>query len=179
MKNRKIFAALGCLCLGLLTFACPARASSINTSDWPAWRGPTRDGIAAAGQNPPIHWSETEGIFWKAPLPGRGHGSPTVVGDRVYLATADPVKQTQSVLCLNRETGKTVWQSEVHSGHADPGHHSNSSAASSTVACDAERLFINFLNGGAVYTSALDLDGKILWQRKVCDYVTHQGFASS
>src|SRR5204863_3961252 len=54
-----------------------------------------------------------------------------------------------------------------------------SSAASSTVACDGERLFINFLNGGAVHTTALDLDGKILWQRKICDYVTHQGFGSS
>jgi outer membrane protein assembly factor BamB len=83
------------------------------------------------------------------------------------------------VLCLDRHTGKLVWQSEVHSSNADSGKHSNSSAASSTVACDGERLFINFLNGGAVHTTALDLDGKILWQRKICDYVTHQGFGSS
>jgi outer membrane protein assembly factor BamB len=89
------------------------------------------------------------------------------------------VKQSQSVLCLDRHTGKLVWQTEVHSSHADPGKHSNSSAASSTVAWDGERLFINFLNGGAVHTTALDLDGKVLWQRKVCDFVTHQGFASS
>jgi len=47
------------------------------------------------------------------------------------------------------------------------------------VACDGSRLYINFLNGGAVYTSALDLDGKLLWQHKVCDFVTHQGFGSS
>src|SRR3974390_1069668 len=54
--------------------------------DGPAWRGPTRDGIAAPGQNPPVHWSDTEGVLWKAPVPGRGHGSPTVVGARVYLS---------------------------------------------------------------------------------------------
>jgi outer membrane protein assembly factor BamB len=72
-----------------------------------------------------------------------------------------------------------IWQSEVHATGADPGHHSNSSAASATVACDGERLFINFLNDGAVYTSALDLQGKVLWQQKICDYVTHQGFAAS
>ena len=72
-----------------------------------------------------------------------------------------------------------VWETQVHGAQADPGKHSNSSAASSSVTCDGERLFINFLNGGAVHTTALDLDGKIKWQRKVCDYVTHQGFGSS
>ncbi len=154
--------------------------SAVNPAlDWPAWRGPTRDGLAAAGQNPPVQWSETESIVWKAPVPGRGHGSPTLVGDFIYLATADREKQSQSVLCLDRRTGKLVWQTEVHGSKADPGKHANSSAASSTVACDGEQLFINFLNAGAVHTTALDLKGKVLWQKKICDYVTHQGFASS
>lgn len=116
-------------------------------------------------------------MLWKAPLPGRGHGSPIVVGEGVFLATADA--QTQSILCLNRNTGKLVWEKKVHGGHPDPGHHSNSSAASSTVACDGARLYINFLNDDAVYTTALDLEGKLLWQHKVCDFVTHQGFGSS
>jgi outer membrane protein assembly factor BamB len=156
-----------------------APASAAQTSDWPAWRGPTRDGLAASGQNPPVQWSETEGVLWKMAIPGRGHGSPTVVGNRIYLATADRVKQSQSVLCLDRHTGKLLWQTEVHGGGADPGKHANSSAASSTVAYDGERLFINFLNGGAVWTTALDLNGLVLWQRRICDYVTHQGFASS
>ena len=145
--------------------------------DWPAWRGPTRDGVAAPGQNPPLQWSETEGVLWKAPVPGRGHGSPTIVGDHVYLATAD--REKQSVLCLNRNTGQRIWETKVHGGQPDPGHHSNSSAASSTVACDGTRLYVNFLNDGAVYTSALDVQGKLLWQHKVCDFVTHQGFGSS
>jgi outer membrane protein assembly factor BamB len=126
-----------------------------------------------------VEWSETNNILWKAQIPGGGHGSPTVVGDRIYLATADLAKPSQSVLCFERETGKLVWQTEVHGGHPDAGKQSNSSAASSTVACDGHRLFINFLNGGAVHTSALDVEGKILWQRKICDFVTHQGFASS
>ena len=47
------------------------------------------------------------------------------------------------------------------------------------MTCDGDRLFINFLNGGAVHTTALDLDGKILWQRKICEFITHQGFGSS
>jgi outer membrane protein assembly factor BamB len=161
-----------------LSLSAGGGSSVVNPAmDWPAWRGPTRDGIAASNQNPPIHWSETESILWKAPLPGRGHGSPTVVADSIYLAAAD--REKQMVLRLDRHTGKVAWQSEVHATGADPGKHANSSAASSTIAYDGERLFINFLNSGAVYTTALDLDGKVLWQQKVSDYVTHQGFASS
>jgi len=162
-----------------LTMASALQAASLTSADWPAWRGPTRDGLAAPGQNPPTEWSETQNILWKVPLPGRGHSSPTVVGECIYLATADPVKRAQSVLCLDRQTGKLVWQTEVHAANAETGKHANSTAASSTVACDGERLFINFLNGGAVHTSALDLSGKLLWQRKVCDFIAHQGFASS
>ena len=169
------------LCAGTF-FVLSASAASAAVDpgvDWPAWRGPTRDGVAASGQNPPIRWSETESILWKAAIPGRGHGAPTVVGDYIYLATADPVLKAQSVLCLERHTGKRAWQADVHGGQAETGKHSNSSAASSTVACDGERLFINFLNGGAVHTTALGLDGKVLWQRKICDFVAHQGFGSS
>ena len=121
-------------CLGaasaLLLSTCAVYSAINPAKDWPAWRGPTHDGIAAPGQNPPVQWSETEGILWKVPIPGRGHGSPTVVGERIYVATADRVKQTQSVLCLDRLTGKLVWQTEVHGSLADPGKHSNSSAAS-------------------------------------------------
>jgi outer membrane protein assembly factor BamB len=164
----------------MLALSLNAISSTIDpATDWPAWRGPTRDGIAAPGQDPPVHWSESENILWKAPLPGRGHSSPTVVGDRIYLATSDRGKQNQSILCLDRRTGKLVWETQVHGGQPDPGKHSNSSAASSTVACDGRRLFINFLNSGAVHTTALDLDGKILWQRRICEFITHQGFASS
>jgi outer membrane protein assembly factor BamB len=165
--------------LTILACAMMALTSAEAGSDWPAWRGPTRDGIAAPGQNPLVHWGENEGVLWKVAIPGRGHGSPSVVGERIYLATADPKKGSQSVLCLDRKNGKEIWATEVHGGNADPGHHGNSSAASSTVAWDGGQLFINFLNDGAVYTSALDEDGKILWQRKICDYVTHQGFAAS
>jgi hypothetical protein len=164
-------------CLGLLLLLSPASASP--AADWPSWRGPSGDGLAASGQNPPVQWSETEGVVWKVPIPGRGHGSPTVVGDRIFLATADPTKQTQSVLCLDRKTGKPVWEKEVHGGKAEAGKHANSSAASSTVACDGERLFINFLNDGGVHTTALSLDGGILWQRRIGDFVVHQGYASS
>ena len=179
MKNKGHFAVLIVTASALLLSTNVTRSAINPGKDWPAWRGPARNGIAAAGQNPPVEWSENQNILWQVPIPGRGHGTPTVVGDRIYLATADELKQTQSVLCLDRLAGKSVWTVEVHKGNLVSHGHRNTSQASSTVACDGERIYINFLNGGAIYTTALDLNGKQLWQQKVCDYVTHQGFGSS
>ena len=59
---------------------------SIAANDWPWWRGPHRNGIAAADQSPPLRWSRIKNVLWKSPLPGRGHGSVTVMGDQVLLA---------------------------------------------------------------------------------------------
>src|SRR5262245_51486681 len=89
----------------------------VSPGDWPWWRGPHRDGVANPNQKPPLHWSETENVVWKAAVPGRGHGSPTVVGEQVFLATCDEVKEVQSVLCFNRKTGAEVWKADVHTGN--------------------------------------------------------------
>jgi outer membrane protein assembly factor BamB len=147
-------------------------------TDWPWWRGPQRNGIAAK-QNPPLKWSETENVLWKSLVPGRGHGSPTVVGDQVFLATADHEKEVQSVQCYHRQAGKLLWQTEVHRGGFAKKANDKSSLASSTVACDGRRVFINFLHDGAIYTTALSREGRQLWQTKITDYVLHQGFGSS
>jgi outer membrane protein assembly factor BamB len=152
---------------------------AVAATDWPWWRGPNRNGIAAADQKPPLTWSETENVRWKSPVPGRGHGSPTVVGDQVFLAAAEPDREVQSVLCFDRNTGKLLWQTEVHQGGFETKGNSKSSLASSTVACDGTRIFINFLNAGAIHTTALDRSGRKIWQTKITDYVLHQGFGSS
>jgi len=148
-------------------------------ADWPWWRGPTRNGVAASDQQPPLKWSETENVLWQARVPGRGHGSPTVVGDRVFLATADQDREVQSLLCYNRQTGAELWQTTVHQGSFEKKGNEKSSLASSTAACDGQRVYINFLHAGAIYTTALSLDGKIVWQKKIADYILHQGFGSS
>src|SRR5689334_9137647 len=49
-------------------------------TDWPWWRGPNITGIAAADQDPPVSWRQTENVLWKTPIPGRGHSCATVVG---------------------------------------------------------------------------------------------------
>ncbi len=158
----------------------PARDRiDVAPTDWPWWRGLNRDGIANAGQPPPLHWSEKQNVVWTAPLPGRGHGSATVVGDQVFLATADEGREVQSVLCFDRQTGKQLWKTDVHSGGFTKNENKKSSQASVTIACDGERLFVNFQNAGAIYATALGRDGKQLWQKKISGFVSHQGFGAS
>ena len=149
------------------------------STDWPAWRGPTGDGVAHPYQKPPLQWSKTNNVLWRAEVPGRGHSSPTVVGERVFLATAEEDRDIQSVLCYDRETGKQLWKNTVHDSGLDKKGNKKTTQASSTVASDGERLYVNFLNQDAIFTTALDLDGNQQWQTRVSDFKTHQGFGSS
>jgi outer membrane protein assembly factor BamB len=186
MAVLSLFAA--CWFVAKLTVSSAADSAATKSSgtvvqlaatDWPWWRGPTRDGIAQADQQPPLTWSETENVLWKTKVPGRGHASPTIVGNRIFLATADEQQETQTLLCYDRQTGESLWSLNVHSGGFDRRGHQKSSQASATVACDGERVFANFLHDGAIYTTALDLDGRQVWQTKISDFTTHQGFGSS
>jgi outer membrane protein assembly factor BamB len=156
-----------------------AERIDVGPTDWAWWRGPSHDGVAAPGQNPPLHWSEKENVVWKAPVPGRGHGSPIVVGDQVFLATCDEDIEVQSVICYDRKSGAQVWKTVVHNGNVTKGENPKGSQASATVACDGQRLFITFQNAKAIYLTALTRAGKQLWQKKVADFVTHQGYGAS
>lgn len=150
-----------------------------SSTDWPWWRGPSRNGTAYPDQRPPLQFDDTHHVIWKMPVPGRGHGSPTVVGEHVYLAVAEPEDQVQSVMCFQRSDGKVQWKTELHRGGFPTKGNTKASLASGSVACDGERLFINFLNDGAVWTSALTTSGEKLWQTRITDYVIHQGYGSS
>jgi outer membrane protein assembly factor BamB len=169
------------LCIGLsFTSAIAIRPlAAAPTGDWPQWRGPTGDGQADPSQKVPTEWSETKNILWRVPIPGRGHSSPIVAGGRIYLTTADTAKEEQRVLCLDRANGKMVWDTVVHRGKLDRAGHAHTSQASATAAWDGERLYVNFLNDQAIYTTALDAAGKVVWQRRVGDFHTHMGFGSS
>lgn len=147
-------------------------------SDWPWWRGPLRNGTANPNQSPPTDFGADVNVRWKADVAGRGYGSPTVVGNRVFLATADESSGSQSLICFDRSNGKQLWNTQLHSS-GGMRKNSKSTAASSTPACDGERVFINFPNSDSLVTSAIDLEGKILWQTKVSDYVIHQGYGAS
>lgn len=133
-------------------------------TDWPWWRGPTRNGVAAVAKTP-TKLSGASGYLWKAPVPGRGHSSPIVVGSKVFLTTADTAQQVHSVLAFDRKMGETLWQTEINRGAFPARNHAKNTEASPTLACDGERLFATFYHHDQVQATALDLDGKILWQK--------------
>ena len=155
----------------------------ISDNDWPWWRGPQRNGIANPNQDPPSTWDETNNVTWKTPLPGKGHGGITILGQQVILATADLDRDVQSVICLDRKTGERTWESIIHRGglktKGNQKQNKKASLASTTVATDGKLLFVNFLNQESVWTTAISLQGKFVWQEKICDYIVHQGFGSS
>ena len=109
--------------------------------------------------------SSTQGFLWKAPVPGRGHSSPIVVGDRVYLTTADKDQQVQSVLAFARANGKLLWNTKVSQGGFPAKNHPKNTEATPTVACDGERLFASFFHHGAVHVTALDFAGRTIWSK--------------
>lgn len=159
--------------------ASSAKPVKVAVTDWPWWRGPTGNGVAASAQKVPLKWTSTENVLWKTPIPGRGHGSATVVGDQVFLNVADHQRDLQAVVCLDRNSGKQLWETVVHKSNLETKGNAKSSQASTTPACDGTLVFVNFLNGGAIYTTALTREGKQVWQTKISDYVEHQGYAVS
>src|SRR5437870_1457210 len=88
-------------------------APPLEPDDWPWWRGPDHDSVSRHG-NPPLVWSASHNVLWKVPLPGEGHASPVVRGQRVFVATADDGSQAQMVVCLDRESGGELWRTEIH-----------------------------------------------------------------
>lgn len=138
-------------------------------SDWPWWRGPNRNGIG--DETPvPTKLSVTESVIWKTPVPGRGHSSPIVVGDRVFLTTADVQSKTHSVLAFDRATGKSVWTVDVNKGGFPAKNHPKNTEASPTVASDGERLFAAFYHHDKVEAVAISLAGKVEWKETVCPF---------
>lgn len=151
----------------------------ISADDWPWWRGPGRNGIANPDQTPPLEWNDTKNVVWSVPVPGRGHGGVTTFGDFLFLATAEKQAETESVLCFDRASGKRLWKTDVHKGGLSYKGNKKASLASSTIACDGERLYIGFLNDETLYATALTLAGDQVWQTEICKYVIHQGYGAS
>ncbi len=151
------------------------------TPEWPTFRGPSGDGVAPASAQPPVEWSETSNVAWKVAIPGRGRSSPVIAGNRVFLTfaretniqrkkmgpddmqTADHV--SLGATCLDRETGKALWEitlAEVDK--PDPVHFLNS-WATPTPAIVPGRLFCDYGGWG---TWCLDPEtGKTLWEKKI------------
>ena len=179
MLARQLF----CLVIVSGLLAPPARASDAG-DNWPQWRGPLATGVAPNG-DPPLLWNEVDGtnIRWKTEIPGRGHSTPIVWGDSVFLTTAIPFgdalpphpstapgnhdnlpvthRHKFAALAVSRSSGKVLWQQSLRESlPREQGHHTGSLASNSPVT-DGEHLFAFF---GSFGLYCLDLDGHLVWQ---------------
>jgi len=150
------------LCLFTALFIAP-----LLRADWSSWRGPGGNGIAPESAQPVLSWNESENILWKSEIPGRGHASPTVVGDRIYLSTSEMEQDdngSQSVIALDANSGRIVWQNELFSGELPARIHQKNTHASPTVGASDAGLFVTYYREGSVYLHCLDRsDGKPSW----------------
>ena len=138
-------ARLPTICYALaLSLALAAGAETNSPRYWTQWRGPLANGVAPQA-NPPVEWSEKKNVRWKIELPGKGHSSPIVFGDRVYVMAATPMGAEQKpvhdsapgvhdsvpvtrtnqylVLALSRSDGRVLWKKVVREEWPHEGGH--------------------------------------------------------
>lgn len=155
-------------------------SASMPADQWWRWRGPTADNHAASDARLPRSLTP-QSVAWSVDLPGRGHSTPILVGDALYLTTADKAAGTQSVLAVSR-SGKALWGQTVHRGGIPSENHPKNTEASPSMAFDGEALFASFYNSGGIQLTKLSTDGKVLWQREAGKYAPRQykyGYAAS
>ena len=144
--------------------------------DWPVWRGPRGDGTSLE-KNVPREWNAAN-VLWKTAVPGAGHASAIVCGDRVFTVTALPEKLDRVLLCFDRATGKILWQQTVVHGPLEKIHRENS-YASGTPATDGKRVYVTFRVGDEIVVAAHDpADGKQLWIVRPGTHVGEWGFST-
>ena len=147
--------------------------------DWPQFRGPTANGISVE-TNLPTKWSATEGVAWKAEMPGKGVSSPVVVGDVVYVTSSSgPRDDRLHLLSIDAKSGKVRWKRTLAATGSTTCHATSCMAAPTPVAT-ADAVYALFATGDL---AAFDANGNPLWYRSlVSDYPTiinQVGMASS
>ena len=142
---------------------------------WPRWRGPSGQGLVKAGKYRD-RWSPTEGIKWKAPVPGRGHSSPIVWGDHIFMTTAHDDGARVSLVAFRRSDGKPLWETFVPSKQGVEHVYPKNSRASATAVTDGTRVYASFGTHGLM---AVDFTGKMVWHNPVGRLANTHGSAGS
>ena len=174
----------------LVLLAClSARAVAANADGqyWPQWRGPLGTGVAPQA-TPPLHWSETQNIQWKLNLPGEGDSTPIVWGDRVFVLAAVPVPNPDQspenqkapngrfrfmVFCIDRGSGRVLWQRVARETAPHEGHQENNTFASASPVTDGQLVWAFFGSRGLY---CYDFDGHLKWQKDFGLMKTKMGF---
>lgn len=164
---------------------------------WPCWRGPRGDGTSVE-TNVPTKWNGETGdnIAWKVPVLGTGHASPVVWGDRIFLVSCVEEEKRRILLCLDRKTGKTLWEKTVVESVLETKHRLNS-FASGTPATDGKMVYVSFLvtdgrevpaqnvgkprptTTGEILVAAYDFEGNQQWAVNPGEFTSVHGFCSS
>ena len=148
-----------------------------DVENWPGWRGPRGDGSSLDTQVP-VQWDVQRDTLWKTALPGKGHASPIIWKDRIYLATAIEDTEQRALLCLDRKSGKILWQKDILQS-AFEGIHRLNSRASSTPVTDGHSLYLSFLAGRQMWIAAFTMDGELRWKRRPGEFSSKHGYCSS
>lgn len=151
-STRLLMAVVGAL---LVLHSVGARPAP-DTTYWPYWRGPAADGMAVG--DAPVTWSDTQNVAWKTDIPGLGHSSPVVWGDRIFLTTAiktgagaatEQGEHKFDVLGLDRKTGRILWQRTATTATPHEGSHGTyGSFASNSPVTDGTFVFAFFGSRG-------------------------------
>ena len=141
---------------------------------WPRWRGPSGQGHVAPG-NYVDAWSDTTNVKWKATVPGRGHSSPIVWKDHIFLTAARDGGSRVSMLAFRRSDGALLWETAVPTDGVEYVYMKNSHA-SATPTTDGRRVYASFGTHGL---AAFDFGGKILWHKKLGALRNYHGSAGS
>jgi len=186
----------------------PVAAMAAEPDNWPAFRG--REGVGVSDGFPLLAaWNadpaagKLAGVKWKSPVPGLGHSSPIIAGNRIYVCSAvrkaagkaplklavggeptaaqDNDEQSWVVLCYDTQTGKELWRQTARSAKPRATRHEKASHANTTLATDGEHL-VAFFGSEGLY--CYDLNGKLLWSRdlgliNISKYGIGWGYGSS
>lgn len=157
----------------LLITSAAARADN-----WPAWRGPRLDGVPTEKGSFPLTWSDTENVVWKSAIPGKGHSSPIIWGDRIFLTSCVESTGDRLLICVNRGDGSIVWQKTVFTGPLEQKHNLNS-YASSTPVTDGKHVWVTFLEQPHIRVACYDMTGERQWIVTPGKFNSKHGFCSS
>ena len=175
----------------------PKWIPSVGTENWPGWRGPRGDGTSQETAVP-TRWNGLTGenIAWKVELPGRGHSSPVVWNDQVFVAACIEESNERILMCFDRQDGKQRWQSTVIRSMLESKHQLNS-YASGTPVTDGETIYVTFLETdgtmepaknvgqtrmitvGNMVVAAYDMQGKQQWITRPSRFSSAHGYCSS
>jgi len=149
---------------------------SLDAADWPAFRGPSNNGIAAEGETAPVDWGPEKNIRWKVSMPQPGNSSPIVVGRRLFIASSEDEEGLQrSLYCFDADDGNKLWTKTVPFDRVMPIHKTTYYCAS-TPACDGKRVVVWH---GSAGLHCYDVDGRPLWSRDLGEFRHMYSYASS